>query len=296
MGLSADRILFGIHSISPYRRTDRMPYGILKIIGSANLALNTDLEQLFGGASKYAWAAETKTVATEFSAKVKAYPGFLFTLFLGADVTDTAADANGTVTAVANVKGTSIIAATGLASVTVKAAAKLDLKFGKYVLKATDATHVDVYGYTDIDNKRGADISFQDDALKLTAAPLAIAQGAPVDVPNMGLTLTGGAGVIALVVGDTASFEVMPPSTKSTVITVGAAGTTMPDFGAILLAAKRATGEMFEIDALNCVGGGLPISLEEMAFSQPELKMTCLYDSGADAVFKMRHILPSSLG
>ena len=55
------------------------------------------------------------------------------------------------------------------------------------------------------------------------------------------------------------------------------------------------TGEMFEIDAHNCVGSGLPISMEEQAFSQPELKMTCLYDSSLDRVFTIRHILPESV-
>jgi hypothetical protein len=66
----------------------------------------------------------------------------------------------------------------------------------------------------------------------------------------------------------------------------------LPNFGAILLSQKRATGEMFEIDALNVVGSGLPLSMEENAFSQPELKMTCLYSAADDAVFKIRHIQP----
>ncbi len=61
-GLSAPRILYGVHSISPYSRTDGTPYGILKVIGSANLALTSALEQLYAGSNKFAWAAENKTV------------------------------------------------------------------------------------------------------------------------------------------------------------------------------------------------------------------------------------------
>ncbi len=295
MSLANPRILFGVHSISPYNRTTKLPYGILKVLGSAAIALTSDLEQLFGGSQKYAWAAESKTVNTEFTAKVKAYPGFLFSLFLGATVTDAGVDTAGAVSTVANQNGTSLVAATGIASVTVKTASKANLKFGKYVLKVLTATTLGVYLLSDIDGGRGTAVPFTDDTLALTLAvgTLTITSATGTDLVDLGLTVTGGAGTIAMVVGDTATFEVKPPSTSSSLIVVGKSTDSLPAFGALLLAQKRATGEMFEIDAHNCVGGGLPISLEEMAFSQPELKMTCLYDSTLDRVFTMRHILPS---
>jgi hypothetical protein len=292
MSLSDPRILYGIHSISPYSRADGTPYGILKVIGSANIALNSDLEQLFAGSNKYAWAAENKTVSTELTAKVKAYPGFLFSLFLGAAVTDAGADTAGTASTAVNKLGTSMIAATGLASITVKSAQKANLKFGKYVIKATGATGFDVYLLSDIDISRGTDAVYTDDSLKI-AAVAGISTGAGTDVDDLGLTFTGGASATAFVTGDTATFSIQPPSTKSSSIVVGKSTDTFPAFGALLLAQKRATGEMFEIDAHYCVGGGLPINFEENAFSQPELKMTCLYDSSLDRVFTIRHILPS---
>lgn len=292
MSLSDPRILYGVHSVSPYSRTDGLPYGILKVIGSANLALSSDLEQLFAGSNKYAWAAENKTVSTEFTAKVKAYPGFLFSLFLGAAVTDAGVDAAGTTSTLANKKGASMLAATGLASVSVLTASKANLKFGKYVIKATAATDFKVYLVSDIDISRGAAASYVDDSLEV-ATVTGVATTANSDVAGLGLRFTGGASTTAFVVGDTATFEVLPPSTKSSAIVVGKSTDTFPAFGALLLSQKRATGEMFEIDAHNCVGGGLPISLEENAFSQPELKMTCLYDSVLDRVFTIRHILPS---
>lgn len=294
MSLGQPRIIYGIHSISPYSRTDGLPYGILKVIGSANLALTSDLEQLFAGSNKYAWAAENKTVATDLTAKVKAYPGFLFSLFLGATVTDTGADTAGTVSALTNVKGTSLQkATTGIASIAVNATNKANLKFGKYVLKVLTATTVGVYLLSDIDASRGTDVVYTDDTLLLVLTVATITTGGAIEMADIGLTLTGGSGTIAMTVGDTASFEVLPPSSASTSIIVGKSTDTFPSFGAILLSQKRATGEMFEIDAPNCVGGGLPISMEEQAFSQPELKMTCLYDSAQDRVFKIRHIIPS---
>jgi hypothetical protein len=293
MSLSNPRIIYGIHSISPYSRTDYLPYGILKVVGSSNLALTSDLEQLFAGSNKYAWAAENKTVSTELTAKVKAYPGFLFSLFLGATVTDVGVDTAGTTSTVTNRFGTSLVSVAGITTVTVKAAQKANLKFGKYILKVLTSSTLAVYLVSDIDIGRGTDAVYDDDTLRLTLSTVTIVAATGTDIDSLGLTITGAAGPISMTVGDTASFEVLPPSTKSSSIVVGKSTDTFPAFGALLLAQKRSTGEMFEIDAHNCVGGGLPINLEENAFSQPELKMTCLYDATLDRVFTIRHILPS---
>lgn len=295
MSLASPRILFGVHSISPYSRTTGLPYGILKVIGSASLSLNSDLEELFGGSSKFAWAAESKTVSSELSAKVKAYPGFLFELFLGATVTDvTTPDTDGTVSTITNKYGSSVVAATGIASIAViPTTGPANLKFGKYVVKATSTTAVKLYLLSDVDAERGTDVSYVDDTLEVSGPHTITTAGVNTDDATTGIRFTGGASAIAMVANDTATFEVKPPFTKASDIVIGKSTASMPAFGAILMAAKRATGEMFEIDALNCVGSGLPIPLEEMAFSQPELKAKCLYDSAQDAVFKIRHVLPS---
>lgn len=293
MALGNPRILYGVHSITPYNRSSKMPYGILKVIGSANISLASDLEQLFGGSSKYAWAAESKTVSTELTAKVKAYPGFLFELFLGATVTDTGVDTAGATTALTDQLGGSIVdATTGIASVSVLAASKANLKFGKYTIKATSTTAFKVYLQSDIDITRGTDAAYVDDTLEISG-PHTITSATDTDIAALGLRFAGGSGTIGVTVGDTATFEVLPPSTASTAIVVGKSTDTMPNFGALLLSQTRATGEMFEMDAHNCIGAGLPISFEEQAFSQPELKLTCLYDSSLNRVFSIRHVQPS---
>lgn len=294
MALSNPRIVYGIHSISPYSRSNGLPYGMLKVIGSANLALSSDIEQLYAGSNKYSWAAENKQISTELTAKVKAYPGFLFSLFLGATVTDAGVDTAGTTSTLTNKYGTSLVSATtGIATVSVLAASKANLKFGKYVVKVLTATTVGIYLLSDIDGGRGTDMTYTDDTLLLTLSTVTIASGADTNVADLGIKFAGGSGTIAMTAGDTATFEVLPPSTKSSSIVVGKSTDVIPAFGALLLAQTRATGEMFEIDAHNCVGGGLPISLEEQAFSQPELKMSCLYDSSLDRVFTIRTIEPS---
>ena len=48
MALSADRIAYGIHSMAPYRRSDDLPYGILKVIGGGTINLSAEFEDLFG--------------------------------------------------------------------------------------------------------------------------------------------------------------------------------------------------------------------------------------------------------
>lgn len=294
MALSDPRIVYGVHSITPYSRTTGMPYGILKVIGSCKLELSSAVEELFGGSSKFSWAAESKTISTNIAAKVKAYPGFLFQLFLGASVTDSGVDATGTLTALTNKLGTTCQSATiGISTVTITpSTGAADLKFTKYVVIVTSASTVNVYGMSDIDFARGTAGSYQADTLKLLATNVTITTGATTDLAGWGIRFTGGSGTIGMTTNDTATFEVKPPSTSSSLIIVGGATATFPNFGALMLAQKRSTGEIFEVDAHKCVGIGLPIAFDETAFSMPELKMTCAYDSTLDRVFTIRHILP----
>lgn len=296
-GLSSPRILFGVHSISPYSRVDKTPYGILKVVGSASISLQASVEQLYGGANRFSWAAESKTISSDVSAKVKAYPGFLFTLFLGATNTDNAAEALASVSALVNFKGTSCFSAvTGIASVAVTTGNEPNVKFSKYMIKVVSTTTVDVYAFSDIDFARGTTQgAYQNDGLKITATPLTITAATVVVIPTTGLAFTGGSGAIALVVGDSAYFSSRPENTASSDIIVGNAVTTLPAFGAVFLAQKRVTGEMCEIEAFNVIGSGMPIPLDEMAFSTTELKMTCLYDAPNDAVFKIRYVNPTTI-
>lgn len=292
-GLSAPRIWFGIHSLSPFSRVDKTPYGILKVIGSASLGIASSVEEMYGGAQRFSWAAEAKTFKSSMDCKVKAYPGFLFSQFMGATVTDNAAEPLASVTALVNFKGTSVFAATtGIASVGVKAGSEAQVKFGSYIVKAVTATTVDVYAMSDVDFPRGAGLSFVNDTLKITATPLTITASGSVDIPNTGLQLTGGSGSIALVSGDTATFTSRPENTTSSDISIGKSSTSLPSFGCVLLGQKRATAEMVEITAHNCVAEGFPIPFDEMKFSEASIKLSCLYDSVQDEVFHVRAVNP----
>ena len=289
-GLSAPRILFGVHSITPYSRTDKTPYGILKVVGSANIALSSKIDQLYGGSNKFSWAAESSTIATDVTAKVKAYPGFLFTLWLGGTNTDNVAEATGSVTTLTNFKGTSCKSAvTGIASVAIHSGTETTVPFGNYVVKVVSATTVDVYLMSDEDLARGT-AAYSTDTLKIATALVITTSGALTAITGVGIDLVGGSGTIGMTTGDTAVFKSRPENSGSSDVTIGSSSTSFSAFGAIFLAQKRVNAEMFEIEAFNVVAAGLPINLAEMAFSETELKMTLLYDSVQNAVMVIRAV------
>lgn len=289
MAFGYNRINYGIHSICPFRISDGLPYGILKVIGGGTMTLSSEFEELFGGSNKFAWAVEAGTISSEWTATVKSMPDFMFELFLGATVATTAASATGTVSALENVSGT-IIAATKLASVSALAGSDEDLKDGVYIIKAVSATTVDVYALTDIEFKKlgGAALSYEDEALKITASPLTITTGGDTTIPNTGVKITGGAGVIALVTGETGRFHVNSGHAGVSTIDIGSAATLFPEHRQLCLGQKRANGDVFELECYRVVGSGMPIPFEEQTFSIPELSMKLIQDSASDKVATIR--------
>jgi hypothetical protein len=289
MSFGYNRINYGIHSICPFRITDGLPYGILKVIGGGTMTLSSEFEELFGGSNKFAWAVEAKTISSEWTATVKTMPDFMFELFLGATVATTAAAALGTCSALESVSGT-IISATKLASVGIKTGSEADLKDGVYIIKAVSATTVDVYALTDIEFKKlgGAAVSYLDESLKITASPLTIVSATAVTIPNIGIEITGGAGTIALVTGETGRFHVNSAHAGVSTIDIGSAATLFPEHRQLCLGQKRANGDVFEMELYKVVGSGMPIPFEEQTFAIPELAMKLIQDSASDKVATIR--------
>jgi len=291
MALSENRIVYGIHSIVPYSRTDGMPYGIFKVLAGGTISLAAEYEDLYGGSQKYPWASELKTISAEFTASVKSMPDFLFELFLGASISTTVASATGTCSTLTNIKGTSCKSATiGVASATLKSASDADLKAGKYIVKVVSATTVDVYCLTDVEFGRGTDLTFQNDDLKITASALTIATATEVTIPSTGIELTGGSGTIGMTIGDTAEFYVAAPHGGISEITVGQDTAEFPEHGQLCVAAKRSNGDIFEVELYKVVAAGFPIGFEETTFSIPELTAKVLYDSVKNKVYNVRAI------
>jgi len=292
MALSAPRAIFGIHSVTPYRRNDGTPYGIMKVLQSSSLAFTGELIDLNGGSQKYAWASEDGLISAEMTLAVNQFEDFMFELFLGATTTLNAAEATGAIDDFDNVKGSTVKNATnGISAVAVTSGDSADLKFGKYVIKALSSLTFDLYLMSDVDIGRGNDAAFQNDALKLNGTALDLTSG-DVVIADLGLTFTK-AGTPAMAAGDTATFRVRPPNSGSSEIVVGSvAGQVFPEFGAIVIAQKRGNGEMVEVDLFRCKAAGMPVPFETNAFAQTEITAKALYDTALDGVYKMVAIKP----
>ena len=283
MALSDPRAVFGIHSFVPYNRTTLIPNGIVRVIGGGEVNLEAERIELFGGSQRFPFLSEAGRIDSEFTFTAKEYPDFLFELFLGADITTTAAEAGGSINNEANVVGTSALdATTGVDNVSIDTAS--ELKFGTYLFVAASATTGNLYALANIDEAKGATDLDINDSMQLVAGPFTISNSSATNIAELGIDLNGGTGV-AFVTGDSFSFEVFPIHTGASTIQVGKTGTTFPEFGARMMAAKLSDGRIFEINAFRANGSGLPIGLTENEFSEPELTMKLLFDSTKGRVF-----------
>lgn len=295
MALSDPRAIFGVHSFSPYNRSTGEFYGEARVLASSSLSLSGELIKLNGGSNRYPWAIEDGLITAELALTVRELPDFFFELFLGKAPTANSAEANGSVTTLTNVNGTSVVnASTGIASVGVKSGSEADVKFAKYIVKAVSSTTVDVYASSDADFARGTDDEFEDDLLKITASPLTITTSTAVEVPGHGVELTGGSGTIGFTSDDTAEFYARPQNTKSMDVDIGATTDVFPEFGAIVVAQKRGNQELFEIELFRCKAIGLPLGFEEKAWGESEVTAEAFYDSAKNKVFSVRHVTPSN--
>jgi hypothetical protein len=265
------------------------------VLGGGTMTLSSEFEELFGGSNKFAWAVESKTISSEWTATVKSMPDFMFELFLGATVTTTAASATGTVGDFANILDSAsapvLHATTGIATATAKSGSEEDLKDGIYIVKAVTTTTVDVYALSDIEfQKLGATntLAFDDELLKITASPLTITASTAVEIVGLGVELTGGSGTIGMTADDTARFSVRSAHAGVSEIAFGAASSLFPEHKQLCLGQKRANGDTFELELEKVVGSGMPIPFEEQTFAIPELAMKLVQDSVSDKVGTIR--------
>lgn len=292
MALSSPRALFGVHSVAFYNTTTREPYGIVKVAKGANLSLSGETISLTGGSFKFPWAIEDGLVTTELSMSFAEYPNFLYEVLLGKEPTTNTSDTTGDVTTITNQSGTSVVdATTGIASVAATSSDEADLKFGKYVVKVTNAAAdtCTVYQYSDVDFARGTDTEFTDDSLAIGTVIIPDS-GGTVELADYGLTFTGGSGTVALTDGDTATFEVRPVNTSNMEVTIGGVSDVFPEFGCLVYGQQRGGGQMFEVDLFRCKAVGMPINLTPQEFSEAEVTIQAFYDSTRSGIMKIRSI------
>lgn len=290
MSLSRHQAIFGIHSIAAYNPDTFEPYGIAKVVGAFSFNQAGESIPLNGGASLNPWEVENGVIESTGSLTLREFPDWLFQSFMGNAATTGAAEAGGGATSITNLGGSSVVAATGIASVGVKSGSEADVKTGIYMVKAVSATTVDVYALTDVDFARGTDLTFQNDSLKITASALTIATGTAVTIPNTGLELTGGVGTIGMTEGDTAWFDSRSINSGYTTATIGGSNSTYVDVGLVCAAQKKGNGEVFLIDICRAKVNGVPFPFSEKAWMESEVNFSAFYDSTRDAVFRYMRV------
>jgi len=310
MALSNPTQNFSVHSIAPYALQDKtiagvefkkgVPFGMFQVLGDASFNLNASSIQNYGGSSLYAWASEITQIDAEATLTVKESPDMLFSLFGGANITKTAASATGSIVAIQNVNGVSLVAATGLASATIETGKEADLGLNVYVVKAVGPDSVDVYAMTDMQFTNGDDLDFIDDELKITVSPLTIVASTAVSVPNSGVELTGGAGTIALVTGDTAVYKTVAAHGGFSTIDIGQKGVVFPEFGMFLYGKPRADGTLLEIELFKCQSSaGMVLPMTEGDFQISDLTVKALLNnqpldgSGVAKLATLRSVRPA---
>lgn len=285
MSLSNPYKLFGVHSVTFFDRTDRTPVGYLRVLGDCSLNLSPEFEDLNGGSQLYSWDSEVKSINSEFSLTAREYPIEVMEMLLAGTKTAYTADADGEVINEANVKGTSVIASTGIASIEVTSGDGADLKEGEYVIEAVSTTTVDIYALSDANFVRGTDATFEDDTMTIASAKT-ITQDGDTVLADFGLTITGGAGTIAMTIGDTARFTVRRPSVTGVKLVVGQSGATFSEYGALLTGQVMGDGTLQYVELYRVKAAGMPIAFKEKGYSEWSITLKALYDSTRNGVFE----------
>lgn len=297
MPLSDPRTIFGIHQMTAVSRTTGLPLGTIKVLASAESNREREQVDLFAGSNPNQWDSEDGNINSDITLMVKEFNPFLFEL-AGYTKTTNSAEATGGVSALTNKVGTSVFSATtGVASAEVVSNAETALKTGRYIIKAVSATTVDVYAVFDndfskVDSDGSADadhdaaLTYVDDLLKITSSALTITTDTAVDIPNTGLTITGGSGTIAMTTSDVAYFDVRKINTGSYIYTYGSNPTTV-EFEMWLSSQVKSNGEFVQHMFPRVKMSSMPSGLSEKAWSESSIAIKVLYDSTAGYSHKM---------
>jgi len=288
--------MFGIHQAVFISLATGLPLSKpLYMMGDCAVSMEAEEATIKGGSSKFIQGSEVTAVNVNVSLNIKEMEYNAVALMLGAQevVELNAAEASGWVGGLAGADDTGVEnevtdwqgstmddGDTGIASAEIEAAGDVgDLKSGIYVVKqVTDATHVDVYCYTDLEFARKSTddaLAFEDDTNKITATALEITTGTAVSIPNTGLTITGGSGTIALGTdGNTCAFRVRSPNDGNMIIPIGKDPIDFKKFGLVLYSALQGDKSYAEIYLRKVHAAGFPYMLPEGNYGTSDVAFT----------------------
>lgn len=267
---------FGIQYIIPYKLKNKDPYGIFRVMQEFTSERARENVLLHGGNFDGAVASEAGVAANPISMVLREYPDFAFTTFEEGVQTENVAEVSGNFGTIVNTNGVSIFdIATGIASVVSKVGKEANIPFGRLIFKATAvANELDIYL---VGTPQGEGAFLSDSGL-VAEAVIIPDTGGMVDVDELGITINGGSGTIAFVVGDIAALDVRGVNNGSVITSVGANPQTKY-MGILAVKPKLADGSLEYIDFHKVsVPSGIPFSAISREFAEYTLTGEILID------------------
>jgi len=300
MALSDSFIQFGLCQVTVSNATTGIPYFTSLLAKSASFESSLTLETQTGGCFTYPVGAEQASREATLSVSFADLRPQMFDALDGSESVVNAAEASGAVTTLTNLFGTTVQdATTGIASVGVKSGEEANVKFCGYLVEAATATTVNVYAYFAQNFRRGEDIEYTDDTLKIASGLTVPGTGGTVEIVDdttgnsTGLELTGGSGTVAFTPGDTAFFNSRPQNTDSWQVEFGKSGETVPEVLVTVTGQVLASGAMVQLELYRAVASGLPHPFEEKAFAEREVEFTVLQNFERNAVGRYAYVTPT---
>lgn len=283
MPLTDEKYLRMAKKAMVYDRTSGMPIeGCFFRINDCKIEDKVEKDPFKIGGETVADAVKERTFTLSFTAA--SYRPEVYEQLARATVTDTALNASGQITGFANVYGTSVYASgSGIKSISVASGA--DLKDGKYVIKATGASAVKFYGYSDQSFHDGADIEFEDDTYQIGDELTVTAATGGVTFSDLGIKVLG-ASAISLTTGDTAEFTILRQSAalKSILVT----GEVDFDEVGIMLFPDKYNDEYTSIDVFRVLPGGLPLEIKD-SWSTYQVSCEMLKDETKGGYYRINY-------
>jgi hypothetical protein len=280
MALSERQGQFGVHSVTFYNRTTKVPIAIAKVIGECTVNLEAELVDLMGGSNQYIWDTEVGNISSEISMNLREYDGSMTEVLLGGTLTTNAAEATGAIDYQENVVGTTILDGSNGITVEITTGDSADLKEGLYVIKATGAAAATVYCMSDVDFQTGTDVTYTSDSLDVFTIDVSSTDDVQA---SWGLTFAKN-GTPAFTTDDTAEFYIRKPNTSSIELTFGQSGAEFTEVGAILVGQKLSDGSITSLQLYKVKAAGMPISFNEKAWSEASVTLKAIYDSSENAI------------
>ena len=287
------KYFFGLKAAIFYNLLTFVPVGIFKVLSSFEFAREIEKLPLTGGHHNGAHAVEAGEPVNTLTGTLKEFPNFAFTELDNASLTSIAGeDTSGFVDTIANKVGSSVFdATTGIASVAAIPGSENKLPLGTIIFKATSvADEVDVYLLGD--TATGAIPIIGE--LPLLAAGVVIPDtGGTIDIPDIGITITGGSGTIAFTEDDTAFFKTRPSNSITTEIVMGN-DSCLKNLGCILVYPKNSEGQQTIVDFHKVSVGGTPFSAATRDYAEFEMSAMVLIDEN-DKLYTKTSIVATNL-